>query len=55
MADTNAAELAEIGCLIEAGKVKPTIQVTFSLEDAGNAEIVLASEHVRGKIVLTVS
>src|SRR3981081_2864509 len=37
MAQPNAAELAEIGQLIAAGKVKPKIEATFPLEAAASA------------------
>ncbi|HVW92285.1 MAG TPA: zinc-binding dehydrogenase [Devosia sp.] len=53
MTQANAAELAEIGRLIEAGKVKPAVQSTFPLEKAGAAQEALEHGHVRGKIVLS--
>jgi NADPH:quinone reductase-like Zn-dependent oxidoreductase len=55
MAEPNAAQLAEIGGLIASGKVKPSIQATFPLEDAGKAQSLLEGSHVRGKVVLTVA
>jgi NADPH:quinone reductase-like Zn-dependent oxidoreductase len=55
MAEPNAAQLAEIGDLIEAGKVKPVIQATFPLDDAAKAQTLLEGSHVRGKVVLTVT
>jgi NADPH:quinone reductase-like Zn-dependent oxidoreductase len=54
MARPNADELAQIAVLIEAGKIKPSIHATYKLSDAAKAEQALASEHVRGKIVLIV-
>jgi NADPH:quinone reductase-like Zn-dependent oxidoreductase len=55
MAKPNAAQLAEIGRLLLEGKIKPYVFRTFKLEEAGKAEQVLAEQHVRGKIVLTVN
>jgi NADPH:quinone reductase-like Zn-dependent oxidoreductase len=55
MAQPNAAELAEIGPLIAAGQVKPYIDATFSLEQAGVALQRLEQRHTQGKIVLEVS
>jgi NADPH:quinone reductase-like Zn-dependent oxidoreductase len=52
MAQPNAAELAEIGRLIAAGKVKPYIEATFPLEDARLALQRLEQRHTQGKIVL---
>jgi len=54
MAKPNAAQLAEIGRLLLAGKIRPFIFKTFKFEDAGKAEQVLAEQHVQGKVVLTV-
>ena len=54
MAAPNAAELAQIGRLIEAGEIRPHVAKTYVLEQAAQAEAVLEKEHVRGKIVLTV-
>ena len=55
MTGPNAAQLAEIGALLQEGRIKPHIFATYPLEDAARAEIVLAKEHVRGKIVLTIN
>jgi NADPH:quinone reductase-like Zn-dependent oxidoreductase len=52
MARPNAAQLSEIGRLIDAGKVCPMVQATFSLSDAAAAQTKLEREHVQGKIVL---
>ncbi len=52
MAQPNAGELAEIGRLIAAGKVKPYIEATFPLEEAGLALQRLEQRHTQGKIVL---
>jgi NADPH:quinone reductase-like Zn-dependent oxidoreductase len=55
MAKPNAAQLAEIGRLLQAGKIKPYIFKTYKLDEAGKAEQALAQQHVQGKIVLTVN
>jgi NADPH:quinone reductase-like Zn-dependent oxidoreductase len=52
MAQPNAAQLAEIGRLIDAGKVRPHADATFRLEDVAAAEARLENGHVRGKVVL---
>jgi NADPH:quinone reductase-like Zn-dependent oxidoreductase len=54
MAKPDVDELKQIAALIEAGKIRPVIHATYKLADAAKAEQALASEHVRGKIVLTV-
>jgi len=54
MAAPNGAQLAEIGRLIDAGKVAPSIQGVFPLAEAAQAEQTLETEHVRGKVVLSV-
>ena len=55
MASPNAAELAEIGRLIEAGEIQPVVALTFPLAEAARAEDALEKGHVQGKIVLTVA
>ncbi|THD83233.1 MAG: NADP-dependent oxidoreductase [Phenylobacterium sp.] len=55
MAAPNGAQLAEIGRLIDAGKVKPTIAGVFPLRQAAAAEQELESAHIRGKLVLEVA
>lgn len=55
MAKPDAGELKEIAALIERGKIRPVVDATYGLADAGKAERALASGHVRGKIVLTVN
>ncbi|HEX4028097.1 MAG TPA: NADP-dependent oxidoreductase [Rhizomicrobium sp.] len=54
MAKPDADELKQIAMLIEAGKIHPVVHATYRLADAARAEQALATEHVRGKIVLTV-
>jgi NADPH:quinone reductase-like Zn-dependent oxidoreductase len=55
MAQPDAAELAEIGQLINAGKVKPYIEATYTIEEAALALVRLEGRHTQGKIVLEVS
>ena len=50
----DAAQLAEIGKLIEDGVVKITLDCTYSLEQVGEAHTQLAGRHTRGKIVVTI-
>jgi NADPH:quinone reductase-like Zn-dependent oxidoreductase len=52
MAQPNAAQLSEIGRLIEDGKVCPMVQATFPLSNAAAAQTKLEKEHTQGKIVL---
>jgi NADPH:quinone reductase-like Zn-dependent oxidoreductase len=54
MAKPDYGELAEIGGLLLAGKIRPHICATFPLAEAADAENLLAQGHVRGKVVLTV-
>ena len=49
------AQLVEIGRLIGAGKLRPTLEATFPLEEAKEAFKHGAGGHNRGKIVLQVS
>ena len=51
-AQPNAAQLAEIGRMIEAGQVRPCIAKVFPLAEAGTAEAYVEKAHVRGKVVL---
>jgi NADPH:quinone reductase-like Zn-dependent oxidoreductase len=53
-AQVNAAQLGEIGRLIDAGQVRPHVQAVFPLPEAARAQATLEQEHVRGKIVLRV-
>lgn len=53
-AEPSGSELAEIGGLIDAGKVKPMVSRTFALKDAAAAQQFLEKEHPQGKVVLTV-
>ncbi len=50
----DAAELSDVGRLIDAGKVKPRVQETFPLAQAAAAQQRLQRGHVPGKIVLQV-
>jgi NADPH:quinone reductase-like Zn-dependent oxidoreductase len=51
----DAAELAEIGRLIDDGKVRPVVTRTFPLRRAAEAQEALEKGHIRGKIVLVVA
>jgi len=53
-AQPNAVELAEIGQLINAGKVTPYIEATYPIEEVGLALLRLEGRHTQGKIVLEV-
>ena len=55
MAQPNGPQLAEIGRLIDEGRVTPQIARVFPLEAAAEAETALEKEHVAGKIVLEVT
>ena len=55
VARPDAAELAEIGALIDAGKVHPFVMATYTLDQAARAHERLESGHVRGKIVLSIA
>jgi NADPH:quinone reductase-like Zn-dependent oxidoreductase len=48
----NAAQLAEIGVLVDAGKITVTVSETFALAKAGDAMEASKAGGVRGKLVL---
>ncbi|WP_331763235.1 NADP-dependent oxidoreductase (plasmid) [Streptomyces sp. NBC_01590] len=48
------AALEAIADLVDAGLIRPHVEETFPLEEAGKAHELVASGHVQGKIVLTV-
>ena len=50
----NGDELAQIGKLIDEGKIKVTVSETFPLADANKAQAKADLGHTRGKIVLKV-
>lgn len=50
----NAQELAELGAMIDAGKVKPEVSEVLLLRDAAKAHAMSETGHTRGKIVLSV-
>jgi NADPH:quinone reductase-like Zn-dependent oxidoreductase len=54
MARDNAADLQTLKDLIEAGKVTPVIDTTYTLEQTANALRHVETGHARGKIVVTV-
>jgi NADPH:quinone reductase-like Zn-dependent oxidoreductase len=55
MAKPNGQQLAEIGRLIDEGKVRVTVSKVYPLEEAVEAQRALEKEHARGKIVLKVA
>lgn len=55
MAQPNPVQLAEIGRLIDEGKVRPVIAATYPLAEARQAHEQLERGRVRGKIVLKVA
>jgi NADPH:quinone reductase-like Zn-dependent oxidoreductase len=55
MAQPNAAELTEIGKLIDSDQVRPHIEAVFPLTDVAVAQHQLETQHSRGKIVLQVA
>ncbi|MEU3027331.1 NADP-dependent oxidoreductase [Streptomyces incarnatus] len=50
----NGAQLAELGRLMDAGRIRVAIDSTFALADARAAHKRAAQGHIQGKIVLTV-
>jgi NADPH:quinone reductase-like Zn-dependent oxidoreductase len=50
----SGADLAAIGGLIDAGKVRPVITRTYQLKDAAAAQQYLEHEHPPGKVVMSV-
>ena len=54
LAQPNAAQLAEIARLVDAGHVKPTIDTVLPLREARKAHELSEEGHTRGKIVLRV-
>lgn len=54
MAQPSGDELTKIGRLIDTGRVTPSVDRTYPLARAADAEEWLEHRHVRGKIVLTV-
>jgi len=53
--EPNSDELAEIGKLIDEGKIKVIVSQTFPLSEAIKAHEQVATGHTRGKIVLKVA
>ncbi|MDD5677022.1 MAG: NADP-dependent oxidoreductase [Kiritimatiellae bacterium] len=50
----NARELTKIAEIIEKGLLRTTLAATFPLADAAKAQVMSATHHVRGKIVLII-
>jgi NADPH:quinone reductase-like Zn-dependent oxidoreductase len=53
--EPNSAELAEIGKLIDAKKIKVVVSQTFPLADAAKAQAQADTGHTRGKVVLQIA
>lgn len=54
LVEPDSAGLEAVAELIDAGRIRPHVQETFPLADAGKAHELVAAGHVQGKIVLTV-
>ena len=54
IADTNKADLAQLGDLIAAGKLKPVIDRRYKLSETPAAMTYLETGHARGKVVIDV-
>lgn len=55
IAKSNRDDLALLGEMIAAGKLKPVIDRQYSLSEAAEAVRYLEEGHVRGKVIITVS
>ena len=55
MAEPRHDQLAEIGRLIDEGKVRVVLDQTLPLSEAKRAHDHMENEHVQGKVVLTVA
>jgi NADPH:quinone reductase-like Zn-dependent oxidoreductase len=53
--EPNSSELAEIGKLIDAKKIKVIVSQVFPLSEAIKAQEQVATRHTRGKIVLKIA
>ncbi len=51
----DAGELAQIGALVDEGKIKPVVSTTLRLAEARRAQELSETGHTRGKIVLRVA
>jgi NADPH:quinone reductase-like Zn-dependent oxidoreductase len=51
----NGAYLKEIAALVDAGKLKPSVERVFKLSDAKHAHEHISGGHTRGKLVLEVA
>jgi NADPH:quinone reductase-like Zn-dependent oxidoreductase len=54
-AEPHSNELAEIGKLIDQGKIKVIVSQTFPFAEAAKAQEQVATRHTRGKIVLKIA
>jgi NADPH:quinone reductase-like Zn-dependent oxidoreductase len=53
MARENAADLVELGRLVEDGGLRPRLERTFALHEAGKAIDHVAAGHARGKVAIS--
>lgn len=51
----SGSDLAEIGALIEAGKVTPKVTLTFPLDEAPAAQEAVEAGHTEGKVALVIA
>lgn len=54
LVEPDSAGLEALAELIDAGRIRPYVEETFPLAEAGKAHELVAAGHVQGKIVLTV-
>jgi len=54
LAEVNQGDLKKLGALIEAGKVRPVIDRTYSLGEVPEAIRYLEAGHARGKVIVSV-
>ncbi|MEV2251527.1 NADP-dependent oxidoreductase [Streptomyces sp. NPDC050147] len=54
LVEPDSAGLEALAELIDAGRIRPYVEETFPLSEAGKAHELVAAGHVQGKIVLTV-
>jgi NADPH:quinone reductase-like Zn-dependent oxidoreductase len=54
-AKPRGGDLEKIGALIEAGKIRPVVERTFTLEQLAEAHRLSEKGHVRGKLVVKIS
>jgi NADPH:quinone reductase-like Zn-dependent oxidoreductase len=53
LANINAADLAFVGDLVKAGKIKPVIDSRYPLTEIREAISYIEEGHARGKVIIT--